>query len=95
MSGGHFYNNNLSMNLEQLENELRWQGGAFDEKTQKALRECLKTIRKAQVCLHRVDYLFSGDDGEDNFIEVYLSTSLEECERRDIKELYRKLRSLV
>jgi hypothetical protein len=69
MSGGHFYNNNLSMNLEQLENELRWQGGAYNETTQKALRECLKTIRKAQVCLHRVDYLFSGDDGEESFVE--------------------------
>jgi len=30
--------------------------------------------------------------GEDNFIEVYVSTSLEECERRDIKGLYKKAR---
>lgn len=31
--------------------------------------------------------------GEDNFIEVYLNTSLEECERRDVKGLYKKARA--
>ena len=30
--------------------------------------------------------------GDDNFIEVYINTSLEECERRDIKGLYAKAR---
>lgn len=31
--------------------------------------------------------------GPDAFLEVYVSTSLEECERRDIKGLYKKARS--
>lgn len=30
--------------------------------------------------------------GEENFIEIYVSTPLEECERRDVKGLYRKAR---
>lgn len=30
--------------------------------------------------------------GEDNFIEIYVSTPLKECERRDVKGLYRKAR---
>lgn len=30
--------------------------------------------------------------GEDKFIEIYVSTSLEECERRDVKGLYQKAR---
>lgn len=30
--------------------------------------------------------------GSDNFIEVYVSTPLEECERRDVKGLYKKAR---
>lgn len=30
--------------------------------------------------------------GEGNFIEVYVSTPIEECERRDVKGLYRKAR---
>jgi adenylylsulfate kinase len=29
----------------------------------------------------------------DNFVEVFVATSLEECERRDIKGLYAKARS--
>jgi len=31
--------------------------------------------------------------GSDNFIEIYVNTSLEECERRDVKGLYKKARS--
>jgi len=31
--------------------------------------------------------------GEENFVEVFLNTSLEECERRDVKGLYKKARS--
>lgn len=30
--------------------------------------------------------------GKENFIEVYISTPLEECERRDVKSLYAKAR---
>lgn len=31
--------------------------------------------------------------GKDNFIEVYVSTPIEECERRDVKKLYQKARN--
>ena len=31
--------------------------------------------------------------GNHNFIEIYVNTSLEECERRDVKGLYKKARS--
>ncbi|MFK7833694.1 MAG: adenylyl-sulfate kinase [Winogradskyella sp.] len=31
--------------------------------------------------------------GEDNFFEIYVNTSLEECERRDVKGLYKKARA--
>ena len=30
--------------------------------------------------------------GEENYIEIYISTPLEECEKRDVKGLYRKAR---
>jgi adenylylsulfate kinase len=30
--------------------------------------------------------------GTDNFIEIYVNTSIEECERRDVKGLYKKAR---
>ena len=31
--------------------------------------------------------------GADNFIEIYVNTSIEECERRDVKGLYKKART--
>lgn len=31
--------------------------------------------------------------GDENFIEIYINTSLEECERRDVKGLYKMARS--
>ena len=31
--------------------------------------------------------------GKDNFIEIFVNTSLEECEKRDVKGLYRKARA--
>jgi adenylylsulfate kinase len=30
--------------------------------------------------------------GKDNFVEIFVNTSLEECERRDVKGLYKKAR---
>ena len=30
--------------------------------------------------------------GEDNMVEIYINTSIEECERRDVKGLYKKAR---
>jgi adenylylsulfate kinase len=31
--------------------------------------------------------------GKDNFVEIFVNTSLEECERRDVKGLYKKARA--
>jgi len=31
--------------------------------------------------------------GNDNFVEIFVNTSLEECERRDVKGLYKKARA--
>lgn len=31
--------------------------------------------------------------GENNFVEIFVNTSLEECERRDVKGLYKKARA--
>lgn len=39
----------------------------YEEKTLKEFRKGLDAIRKARVYAHRIDWLISGDDGEDNF----------------------------
>ena len=35
----------------------------------------------------------AGIVGNDNFVEIFVNTSLEECERRDVKGLYKKARA--
>lgn len=39
----------------------------YSPETLQKFRECELTLRKASVMLHRVDYLSSGDDGEESF----------------------------
>ena len=41
---------------------------------------------------HAIRRLASEIIGEDDFLEVYVSTPIEECERRDVKGLYAKAR---
>lgn len=41
---------------------------------------------------HTIRRMASEIIGEDDFLEVYVSTPIEECERRDIKGLYAKAR---
>lgn len=37
--------------------------------------------------------MVKGIIGEENFFEIYINTSLEECERRDVKGFYKKART--
>ena len=37
--------------------------------------------------------MIKGIIGENNYVEVFVNTSLEECERRDVKGLYKKARA--
>lgn len=41
---------------------------------------------------HEMREMVAGIVGRDDFLEVYVSTPLEECERRDVKGLYAKAR---
>lgn len=41
---------------------------------------------------HAIRQMASEIIGEDDFLEVYVSTPIEECERRDVKGLYAKAR---
>ena len=41
---------------------------------------------------HAIHRMASEIIGEDDFLEVYVSTPIEECERRDVKGLYAKAR---
>lgn len=81
MSGGHFeYRNYL---LDELADEVerlialngreedfdgyKWKRAEYDEDTLSKFRLTIETLRKGSKMLERVDWLASGDDGEETF----------------------------
>ena len=50
------------------------------------------TIAAFIIPTHAIRRMASEIIGEDDFLEVYVSTPIEECERRDVKGLYAKAR---
>ena len=50
----------------------------FSDETIKEFKKAVKVLRKAYVYAHRIDWLLSGDDGEETFRER-LKEDLEKC----------------
>jgi hypothetical protein len=81
MSGGHFNYKQYELGymadeIEQiiLENDSdeldeygERKGYHFDENTIEEFKHGLMALRTAQIYVHRIDWLVSGDDGEDSF----------------------------
>lgn len=44
-------------------------GDDYSDETVSKIKEMIHTIRLAEIYLQRIDWLFAGDDGEDNFME--------------------------
>lgn len=54
----------------------------YSEKTIKEFKKGIALLKKAEVYAQRIDWLLSGDDGEDNFHER-LKHDLEELKRKE------------
>lgn len=56
-------------NWDKLENERFYAEGGYrwTPETINEFKKGIKLIKQADVYIHRIDYLLSGDDGEDNF----------------------------
>ena len=81
MSGGHFdYKQyNIGYIADEIEDLIHGNGckdednygckiyQEFSLKTIDKFREALNTLRRAQVMAHRIDWLASSDDGEEQF----------------------------
>jgi hypothetical protein len=81
MSGGHFEYNQYKIGYIADEIETLIENNDSDEKngygdtvghhfrleTIEEFKKALKALRVAQVYAHRIDWLVSGDDGEDSF----------------------------
>lgn len=61
-----------------------WPGQHYSDETIKEFKEAVKSLRIAEVYAQRVDWLLSGDDGEETFHER-LKKDLEELKKRDYK----------
>jgi hypothetical protein len=81
MSGGAFNYNQSEIEdiITQIEKAIKYNDNDelndwgdrkydhFEKKTLKRFWEAIVTLRKAQMMAHRIDWLLSGDDGEEEF----------------------------
>lgn len=77
MSGGYFNYNQYFINdiAGEIEEEIRnnkikpkW-SQKYTNDTIKEFKKAVKVLRKAYIYAHRIDWLLSGDDGEETFHE--------------------------
>ena len=93
ISGGYFDYNQFQFHqaADDLEDyiEKHKKEPEFSEKTLEKFSKGLEIIRQAAIYLNRIDYLLSGDDGEDSF-HRRLNKELEENRARhfDYSDLY-------
>ena len=80
MSGGAFNYQNNSCAIDKLTTELKYIGNKYSPKTIEEFQKGLKILKEADVYLRRIDYLLSGDDGEETFHER-LKEELEELKK--------------
>ena len=83
MGGGHFHyaqyrineiieeverriENNESTEKDEYGDEI---GDHFSNETIEKFKEALVTLKKSEAMAHRIDWLISGDDGEESFHE--------------------------
>lgn len=85
MSGGHFNDNEyvyykVAQFTDELEHEIASNTAKndlgycpnFSEKTLKELKKWLPRLKQMADVMHHIDYLYSGDYGEDTFLERML-----------------------
>ena len=74
MSGGHFgyIQHRLSTTIEELEEVISDNKKEYSEETLKLFEEGLAQAEKAKIYIHRIDWLVSGDDCENDFKERLL-----------------------
>ena len=77
MSGGFFdyYDSRFSEYTEKLGIEIKYSKNRYTKETIKELQKCLKYMQLAELYMHHVDWLLSGDNGEESF-HKYLAEDL-------------------
>lgn len=86
MSGGSLNYWNAEEPIEKITEEYLFGKNRFTESTLKEFRNAISVLRKAEIYAHRIEWLLSGDDGEDNFVER-LKKDLDDLEKENSKEI--------
>lgn len=85
MSGGHFDYDQYKIGkiADWVEDEILrthvWEP-VWEQETVERFKEAVLTLRRAQIMAHRIDWLLSGDDGEETFA-VRWQADLDKLER--------------
>ena len=79
MSGGSLNYWNANDPIEEIKKRLMFGKGVYKPETLKLMQETIKVLRKAEVYSHRLEWFFSGDDGEEDLHER-LAEDLKELE---------------
>ena len=82
-------NNNLGFSAEDRQENLR----RISEVAKLFVESGCVVIASFISPLKKDREMIKGIIGENNYVEVFVNTSLEECERRDVKGLYKKARA--
>lgn len=69
MSGGHFAydESRIKSIIAKIEYELREYKSEYSDETIEEFENALWYLNNAYIYAHRIDYLLSGDDGEETF----------------------------
>ena len=72
MSGGHFEYRDMQIEdfAQEIERVIQEDGEnlPLSPEVIKRFKEAIITLRRASIMTHRIDWLLSGDDGEETFI---------------------------
>ena len=70
MSGGRFYYDQFKIRdiAEEIEKEIQ-NNTDYSQETIEEFRKAVRALKIAETYTHRIDWLLSGDDGEESFHE--------------------------
>ena len=85
MSGGHFDLNRYVLEdvVYEIEENIESKISEYSLETLKKFNEATEIINKASIYIRRIDWLLSGDDGEESFHERLERSDLEDLETKN------------
>ena len=86
MSGGSLNYWNADEPINIITDRYLFGKNKFEESTLKEFRNAINILRKAEIYAHRIEWLLSGDDGEESF-HKRLKEDLKELEKESSKEI--------